>query len=170
MIQKIETPAKTKHKRLKIEQVVVEITFCTHVGWDGVLVIPFSFGIAGLFVYITSLYTKAFQAWHRPGIWVFVLFAVLYTLSTLVYLFTWKKIAKSYSKTDARGASESFVGRIFDIRSMFSINGVLFLWKSYLDHRGESLLPKTFSQSARQRPDACPGDAFPGIPQRRKSE
>ena len=71
MIQKIETPAKTKHKRLEIEQVVVEITFCTHVGWDGVLVILFSFGIAGLFVYITSLYTKAFQAWHRPGIWVF---------------------------------------------------------------------------------------------------
>ena len=30
----------------------VEITFWTHVGWDGVLVMLFSLGIAGLFVYI----------------------------------------------------------------------------------------------------------------------
>ena len=68
MIQKVETPAKTKDKRL---QVVVEITFCTHVGWDGILVMVLTLGIAGLFVYITFLYTKGFQTWHRPGVWIF---------------------------------------------------------------------------------------------------
>ena len=75
LIDKIETPAKTKHEqqeKLDVEELVVQITFCTHVGWDGILVMVLSLGIAGLFVYITFLYTKGFQAWHRNGVWVFM--------------------------------------------------------------------------------------------------
>jgi|SaaInlStandDraft_5_1057022.scaffolds.fasta_scaffold105170_1 hypothetical protein len=45
----------------------VEITFSSHVGWDGVLVLSFSLGIAGF--YITFLYTKAFQAYPRYPIY-----------------------------------------------------------------------------------------------------
>merc|ERR1711991_696139 len=82
------------------EQVVVdvEITFWTHVGWDGVLVMLFSLGIAGLFVYIVYLYTKKFQAWHRPGVWVFMVFAVLYVLLVVKCLWTWKKMATAFTK------------------------------------------------------------------------
>ena len=68
-----DTPP-TEKKKTEQLTVDVEITFWTHVGWDGVLVMLFSLGIAGLFVYITYLYTKNFQAWHRPGVWVFMVF------------------------------------------------------------------------------------------------
>ena len=49
LIDKIETPAKTKHEqqeKLDVEELVVQITFCTHVGWDGILVMVLSLGIA----------------------------------------------------------------------------------------------------------------------------
>ena len=75
-----KTPPENNNKKRKKMIINVKITFCTHVGWDGVLVMLFSLGIAGLFVYITYLYTKSFQAWHRPGVWVFMAFALLYVL------------------------------------------------------------------------------------------
>ena len=62
-VELTEVDKKTPPEKKMI--VNVNITFCTHVGWDGVLVMLFSLGIAGLFVYITFLYTKKFQAWHR---------------------------------------------------------------------------------------------------------
>eukprot|EP00944_MAST-04C_sp_MAST-4C-sp1_P002573 g2573.t1 len=128
--------SKKHRKRLIVD---VEITFWTHVGWDGVLVILFSMGIAGLFVYITYLYTKRFQAWHRPGVWIFMVFAVLYMLLPLQYLFTWKKIAKSYSKNKLDKGNHSFVGQCLNFRNMFNINGVLFLWKLYFFEFIESI-------------------------------
>ena len=91
-----EVDKKTPPKRKKRQQrliVDVNITFCTHVGWEGVLVMLFSLGIAALFVYIVYLYTKKFQAWHRPGVWVFMVFAVLYVLLVVKCLCTWKKMA-----------------------------------------------------------------------------
>ena len=56
-----------KSKKPEQEIVDVEITFWTHVGWDGVLVILFSLGIAGLFVYIVYLYTKSFKHGIGPA-------------------------------------------------------------------------------------------------------
>ena len=56
-----KTPAEKNNKKRKKRIINVKITFCTHVGWDGVLVMLFSLGIAGLFVYITFLYTKKLQ-------------------------------------------------------------------------------------------------------------
>ena len=45
-----ETLTKTKHGSQKQLVADVEITFCTHVGWDGMLVMMLSLAIAGLFV------------------------------------------------------------------------------------------------------------------------
>ena len=59
-----DTPPEKKTETREQLTVDVEITFWTHVGWDGVLVMLFSLGIAGLLVYIVYLYTKKFQAWH----------------------------------------------------------------------------------------------------------
>ena len=49
-----ENDALPEKKTETREQLIVdvEITFWTHVGWDGVLVMLFSLGIAGLFIYI----------------------------------------------------------------------------------------------------------------------
>ena len=70
-----------------------KILFCTHVGWEGALVLLSVFGISGLFVYITFLYTKKFKAWHRPWVWVFPVLAAIYLLLGLWLSFRWKQIA-----------------------------------------------------------------------------
>ena len=142
-VELTEGNKKTPPKRKKRQQQLIKdikITFCTHVGWDGVLVMLFSLVITCLFVYITFLYTKGFFAWHRPGVWVFMVFAVLYALLTLMYLFTWKKLAVSYStigESDSRNQSSS--GKVFQFLRMFYINGVLYLWKLYLFEFIESI-------------------------------
>ena len=79
-------------------KVDVPITFCTLVGWDGALLLLFPLGISGIFVYITFLYTKGFQAWHRPWVWVFMLLAGLYLSLVVKYLCTWEKMAGRFSK------------------------------------------------------------------------
>ena len=94
--KKIPEKKTTKRKRSLI--VDVKITFCTHVGWDGILGLLFSLGIAGLFVYITFMYTKGFFAWHRPGVWVFMVFAVLYVLLVIKCLWTWRKLATVFTE------------------------------------------------------------------------
>ena len=132
-----KTPSETNNK--KQQQLIedINITFCTHVGWDGVLVMLFSLGIAGLFVYITFLYTKSFQAWHRPGVWVFMVFAVLFTLLNLLNIITWKKVAKSHSKNGGEKKKSAFI--ILRYKHMFNINGVLYLRKLYLFEFIESI-------------------------------
>ena len=118
----------------------VKITFRTHVGWDGMLIMLFSFCIAGLFIYITFLYTKGFQAWHRDGVWVFMVFAVLFTLLDVAYFITWKKKAKSYywySKTGRGKKISRFI--ILRYRNMFNITGVFYLRKLYFFEFIESI-------------------------------
>ena len=58
-VNELTPPKSNDQERLTVD---AEITFWTHVGWDGVLVMLFSFGIVGLFVYIVYLYTNKFQA------------------------------------------------------------------------------------------------------------
>ena len=77
-------------------KVDVPITFCTHVGGDGAMLLLFPLGISGLFVYITFLYTKGFKVWHRPWVWVFMVLASLYAFLPLFLCLRWKKIAKHY--------------------------------------------------------------------------
>eukprot|EP00943_MAST-04B_sp_MAST-4B-sp1_P010008 g10008.t1 len=147
-------PEKSKKPREQ-EIVDVEITFWTHLGWDGVLVMLFSLGIAGLFVYIVYLYTKKFQAWHRPGVWVFMVFAVLYVLLVAKCLWTWKNMATAFTVQQQRADKEENQGRQKGSKSAierakqaagnaknvcekFQINGQWFLWKLYVSELFES--------------------------------
>ena len=66
----------------------VKITCWTHVGWDGIVVMLFSFAIAALFVFITYLYTNSFTAWYRPLVWLLMVVALLYVLLVAKYLST----------------------------------------------------------------------------------
>eukprot|EP00944_MAST-04C_sp_MAST-4C-sp1_P002646 g2646.t1 len=148
-------PEKSKKPR---EQVIVdvEITFWTHVGWDGVLLMLFSLGIAGLFVYIVYLYTKKFQAWHRPGVWVFMVFAVLYVLLVAKCLWSWKNMATAFTEQQqqaenkenqgrqkgsksARERAKQTAGNVKDMYEKFQINGQWFLWKLYVSELLESV-------------------------------
>jgi hypothetical protein len=135
-------------------RVHVNVTFCTHVGWDGALVMLFSLGIAGLFVYITFLYTKSFQAWHRPWVWLFMVFAVLYVLFVVNFLCSWKKLAVAFTVQEqaekvmnrgGRKRSKSAIERAKqaaenakNVYEMLQINGQWFLWKLYVSELFES--------------------------------
>ena len=73
------------------------VTFCTYVGWDGTVMLLFTSGVSGLFIWIYLLYTKSFQAFHRPWVWLFLVLALLYLLLTILYVLSWKKLANTYS-------------------------------------------------------------------------
>jgi Leucine-rich repeat (LRR) protein len=117
----------------------LNISFRTHVGWDGLLVLLFALLIAILFSYIVFLFSRGFIILNRPWLWVFVLFAIFYSSLTLFYSCTWKKIAKVWiikhrksTKTPALASHEkddSFIGKLASCKSKFDINGEFFLWK-----------------------------------------
>ena len=134
----------------------VQIAFSTHVGWDGVSVIFFSLGIAGLFVYITVLYTKGFQAWHRPWVWLFVVTALLYFLLIVNFLWRWKLMAilfteqaqtkRNEKKLDALKRTSSAIERAkmtarntITLYEKFKMNGPWFLWKLHVSELLESV-------------------------------
>ena len=148
-----DTPPEKKTETREQLTVDVEITFWTHVGWDGVLVMLLSLGIAGLFVWIVYLYTKKFQAWHRPGVWVFMVFAVLYVLLVAKCLWTWRKVATAFTEQQQAGKEENqqrkrsrsaierakqAAGNAKNVYEKLQINGEWFLWKLYVSELFES--------------------------------
>ena len=136
----IELTAVTKWPPTKKKQGRnVEMSFCTHVGFDGAFVMFFLLAVAGLFVYITFLYTKSFRAWHREWVWLFLLFAVLYSFLAVLYIFSWKQLVKNlFARLKSRNnlikvkkGGVSIAKVIMRLRTDFRINGTLYLWKLY---------------------------------------
>jgi Ca2+/Na+ antiporter len=141
----------TNQERLIVD---VKITFCTHVGLDGVLILLFSLMIAGLFVFIAFMYTKGFQAWRRPGVWAFMVFAVLYSLLVIKCLWTWKKMATAFTEqqqaekaenqgrlTRSKSAIERAKRAASNAKNVYEklqVNGQWFLWKLYVSELFES--------------------------------
>eukprot|EP00944_MAST-04C_sp_MAST-4C-sp1_P013793 g13793.t1 len=145
-IELTEAPREAPKQKLD-----VPITFCTHVGWDGVLLLLFSLGISGLFIYVYVLYTQGFLKWHRPWVWVFMVLAGLYLLLVVKYLCTWEKMAGQFShqqqaeKEQHQGRqkrSTSAVERATfnakNVYNRFQVNGPWFLWKLYISELFES--------------------------------
>ena len=99
-VELTEVNKKTLLEKKKPEQLIinVNITFCTHVGLDGVLILLFLLMVAGLFVYITFLYTKGFFAWHRPFVWLFMVFSIMCVILVIKCLWTWKKLATVFTE------------------------------------------------------------------------
>ena len=81
----MEQPAKALTSTV-VDNVEGGISFCTHVGWDGVLLMLFCACISGLFILITSFYTRHFQSFTRLGIWLFLVFAVIYVLCIVLFV------------------------------------------------------------------------------------
>jgi hypothetical protein len=135
-------------KRINSELVMKikdKITCWKNLGFDGGFVMLFTTGISMLFLYITYLYTKYFTYFHRPFVWVFMLFSISYAGLTMIYLCTWKKMAKKYI-LETKVSDNSNNSNIIEIRNIccqsiqrvrrarrkFYINGTYFLWKLYL--------------------------------------
>ena len=54
------------------DNVEATVSFCTHVGWNGVLVMCFSLVMASLFIYLLYPYTASFRNFDRDYILVFI--------------------------------------------------------------------------------------------------
>ena len=146
-------PKSNNQERLTVD---VEITFWTHVGWDGVLVMLFSLGIAGLFIYLAYEYTFYFQNWNRSFVWLFIVFSILYVLLAFKFLFAWHKLAKQFTEDQNKNSNvedsedeaasdvlclESVKKVPKKIKTFYAktqLTGTLFLWKLYISELMES--------------------------------
>jgi hypothetical protein len=144
------TEVKKKWPRIKQEQLTVpleaNITFCAHVGWDGVLVLFFMLIIAALFGYITYEYTVYFNNFHREFVWLFMLMGGLYLLSVIFFLIRWKKIGSStYIEEERKNREEtkepamSCVEKSVATYNNFQIGGRHYLWQLYTCEIAESI-------------------------------
>eukprot|EP00943_MAST-04B_sp_MAST-4B-sp1_P002632 g2632.t1 len=118
----------------------VDTTFCTHVGLEGVVVLVFMLFIAGLFGYITYLYTSYFNNFNREFVTLFMLMGLIYFLAVLWFMKTWKRIANDYTKR-ATGRKRRTLGgnTLLKWYSKTFINGPFFLWKLYVIEFCESI-------------------------------
>ena len=161
----IELTAPTGPTKSERARVQVEVTFRTHVGWDGALWMLFSLGVAGLFLYITSEYTRSFRTFHRPWVWVFVVFAVFYTLLFVKFLLVWKKLATTFTveqqkqlqqekegikeagtesaRPRSRSALKTAKLVTVNVKTVYQnlqVSGQWFLWKMYASELLESVV------------------------------
>ena len=146
-----EKPPPEKSNNEKQQQPIggINITFCTHVGWYGVLICFISLGVAGLFTYIAFLYTKGFRALHRPFVWLLIVEAVLYVLLVLTWGCRWRKVAKRFTEQQEAEQTQNHEQRLLRSSSAleqlkvaasvtkriyenFEVNGIWFLWKLYI--------------------------------------
>ena len=92
------------------------ISFCTHVGLEGSLLLLLAVFMAAVYMYITFLYTKSFTAWHRDFVWVFPTLAGFYIFYVFYSLHVWKVFVKRYIE---RG----IIDKITSTRRNFTVVG-----------------------------------------------
>lgn len=128
------------------QSVDVKITFCTHVGCEGVLVILFMLIIAGMFGYITYQYTSYFNNFHREFVWLFMVMGLLFVLVVLYYLIRWKHTANTFmeeerkTQEETEEAATTFFERAKAKYNSFQIFGKNYLWQLYASEMYESII------------------------------
>ena len=84
----------------------VQIHYCSHVGWDGTLVMFFMLIVASLFGYLTYVYTAFFSTFDREFVWVFVLMACIFLSLVLYYLIRWKQMVVTFMEEEEAKSQE----------------------------------------------------------------
>ena len=97
MTEEHAAPAKTEKATQSVD---VKVTFCTHVGWDGVSLMLFMLIVAGLFAYATYEYTSYFNNFHREFVWLFMAIGLLFVMKVVYYLIRWKHIANTFMEEE----------------------------------------------------------------------
>ena len=140
LIQEIQRPTK-KSKREK-EPLEVVITFWTHVGWDGALILFCMLGMSGIFLYITDVYTYWNSRYFgRKYVWFFPLMAGLYVVKLFLSLRKWKSKAVLFTEDETIDRSKmTLLEQIVAIKNLFQIYGPYYLWKLYTTEMMESIL------------------------------
>ncbi len=144
----IELTSKDVEIEKLAEQPIVEvkIKFCTHVGWDGVLLLMFMLTLASSFVYVTYLYTNYFNNFQRKFAWLFMVMAASFFLLVIYYLMRWEKIVNSFMIKEG-GETEkeedtvmSFFQPLTTRYKSFQIFGKYYLWNLYAGEIAESIM------------------------------
>ena len=113
-----------------------EITFCSHVGWDGMLVLCCMLVICGLFLYITYLYTHWIATnFGRKYVWVFPSMCGIYSVKLFLAARKWKSQAITFTKDTVDDESQM---TWYDQLNKFQIFGPYYLWKLYATELFES--------------------------------
>ena len=137
-------PKSNNQERLTVD---VEITFWTHVGWDGMLVMLFMLIVAGLFSYTTYQYTSYFNNFHREFVWLFMVMGGLFVLVVLYYLIRWKHIANTFMEEERQTQDEETPETSTSLfewakarYNSFQIFGKYYLWQLYIWEISESIM------------------------------
>ena len=102
----------------KKTQINVKVTFCRHVGWDGLLLMLLILVVSGLFMYITYLYTSYFSRFDRGLVWLFIATSASFFLLVIYYILFWRKLVKRNMEeelqTNAKTKATSFLRKAID--------------------------------------------------------
>ena len=74
----------------------INISYCSHVGWDGTFVLFFLLLLSGFSWYLVYEYSVHLRRFDREWVWIYIVLGVLYILTTIFLLKTWKSVAKDY--------------------------------------------------------------------------
>ena len=123
----------------------VNVTFCTHVGWDGTLILTFMLVTSAVFTYITYLYTARFSKFRREYVWLFIALAGLFFGLVGFFLIRWRQIVERYcAATRARWNESPDAPTCFEkLQAMynhFQVSGKYYLWQLYALEMTESIV------------------------------
>ena len=100
---------------------------------DGMaLVLFFLLVLSGFSWYLVHEYTVHLRRFEREWVWIYIVLGVLYILTTIFLLKTWKSVAKDYTRRALTGRDphRGEAGIIHFYRETF-INGKYYLWKLF---------------------------------------
>ena len=121
----------------------VKITCCSHVGWDGVLLMLFMLVVSGLLMYITYEYTSYFNFFDRDLVWLFIAMSALFLMVIIYYIIFWRKLVKKFTKEEEQNNTEVDTASCFEksqtIYNEFQVFGKYYLWVLYASEISESI-------------------------------
>eukprot|EP00944_MAST-04C_sp_MAST-4C-sp1_P010085 g10085.t1 len=111
----------------------IKLSFVTHVGWDGTLVLFFMFCMAGMAFYLLYPYTGWFTNFEREYLSVFMILSMMYLSATVYLVLRWKHIALDYTQRATGGRNpHDNISALKQFYRETCINGSYYLWKLYL--------------------------------------
>eukprot|EP00942_MAST-04A_sp_MAST-4A-sp1_P007962 g7962.t1 len=83
-------------RRLKLEDIVKQLTFCNTVGLRGVMILLLILTVSAMHFLALYEYTYNFNYMKREGIWIFFMFFLLFLLLVIYLLTSWKRLTKRW--------------------------------------------------------------------------
>ena len=119
------------------------VSFCTHVGWDGILILFCMSTIGALFLFLVYMYTQFNKIFDREFIWVFLLMSGIYWFKIISRLIRWRSEVHALIEeefTEPGNDSISWYKKLKTIKDDFQVYGKYYLWNLYSSEIAESFM------------------------------